>query len=267
MHSLLAAFVNERVNRVRQTEEVQARSIFLRIVSHELRTPIHGILASTEILHGSRLTFAQRSLISAIESAGTHWNSQTNYCKLNDKPTNLFTIEFYITGIGRILSDLESYIKRADLIESYSELHSGINGIRFAKTLVTITGGNFKLMTSSRDPKSHEFSHTFIITIDLQKTVEEIVKLMKIFEMQMVQRIFIEKIDNKQINTMIFDTSELEDQLIEEVCQRAKSASVMIICITKMLRNIVISDIAAKSGIHGDKIYLIGKQIEGIQEE
>lgn len=37
-----------------------------------MRTPIHGILASTEILRGSQLTSAQRSLISAIQSAGTN---------------------------------------------------------------------------------------------------------------------------------------------------------------------------------------------------
>ncbi|CAG8682617.1 22736_t:CDS:10 [Rhizophagus irregularis] len=358
----------------KQSEEVQGRSVFLRIVSHELRTPIHGILASTEILRGSQLTSAQRSLISAIQSAGTNVihiadhilrisntrgfeqrseqfdlylaceqisegmspflesqnfdfdfdykvpfsqslligdigllkqiiiNSMNNMLNIardgkvmftvkakdegatperTDKLTNLFTVEFNLTGIGQILDNVESYIK----------------------SLVDSIGGNFEIKKSPEDPNSHESSYTFIITIDLQKAAEEndrisvtkpfplryvtevgadprislrvgiirthkedsfimkeIESILKTdFEMETVQRISIEDIDNERVNTIIFDTSEIEEQVIEEVCQKAKSANVPIILITKLMRTSLVSETVSKSGIKEEKVYFIVK--------
>ncbi|PKC10935.1 hypothetical protein RhiirA5_397809 [Rhizophagus irregularis] len=373
----------------KQSEEVQGRSVFLRIVSHELRTPIHGILASTEILRGSQLTSAQRSLISAIQSAGTNvihiadhilrisntreqrseqfdlylaceqisegmspflesqnFDFDFDYkvpfsqslligdigllkqiiINLNiardgkvmftvkakdegatpertDKLTNLFTVEFNLTGIGQILDNVESYIKRSDITETCSELYDGINGIRFTQSLVDSIGGNFEIKKSPEDPNSHESSYTFIITIDLQKAAEEndrisvtkpfplryvtevgadprislrvgiirthkedsfimkeIESILKTdFEMETVQRISIEDIDNERVNTIIFDTSEIEEQVIEEVCQKAKSANVPIILITKLMRTSLVSETVSKSGIKEEKVYFIVK--------
>ncbi|CAB4381227.1 uncharacterized protein OCT59_014314 [Rhizophagus irregularis] len=380
----------------KQSEEVQGRSVFLRIVSHELRTPIHGILASTEILRGSQLTSAQRSLISAIQSAGTNVihiadhilrisntrgfeqrseqfdlylaceqisegmspflesqnfdfdfdykvpfsqslligdigllkqiiiNSMNNMLNIardgkvmftvkakdegatperTDKLTNLFTVEFNLTGIGQILDNVESYIKRSDITETCSELYDGINGIRFTQSLVDSIGGNFEIKKSPEDPNSHESSYTFIITIDLQKAAEEndrisvtkpfplryvtevgadprislrvgiirthkedsfimkeIESILKTdFEMETVQRISIEDIDNERVNTIIFDTSEIEEQVIEEVCQKAKSANVPIILITKLMRTSLVSETVSKSGIKEEKVYFIVK--------
>ncbi|RGB30258.1 hypothetical protein C1646_818027 [Rhizophagus diaphanus] len=379
-----------------QSEEVQGRSVFLRIVSHELRTPIHGILASTEILRGSQLTSAQRSLISAIQSAGTNVihiadhilrisntrgfeqrseqfdlyhaceqisegmspflesqnfdfdfdykvpfsqslligdigllkqiiiNSMSNMLNIardgklmftvkakdegatperTDKLTNLFTVEFNLTGIGQILDNVESYIKRPDITETCSELYDGINGIRFTQSLVDLIGGKFEIKKSPEDPNSHESSYTFIITIDLQKAEEEndqisvtkpfplryvtevgvdprislrvgIIRthkedsftmkeiesiLKKDFEMETVQSISIEEIDNEQVNTIVFDTSEIEEQVIEEVCQKTKNANVPIILITKLMRTSLVNETVSKSGIKEEKVYFIVK--------
>lgn len=91
-------------------------------------------------------------------------------------------------------------------------------------------------------------------------TMEEIEStLKKDFEMETVQRISIEEIDNERINTIIFDTSEIEEQVIEKVCQKAKSANVPIILITKLMRTDLVSETVSKFGINEEKIYFIVK--------
>ncbi|GET02804.1 response regulator [Rhizophagus clarus] len=398
--SLLSVFVNERVfdtkNTDRQIEEAQSKAEFLRIVSHELRTPIHGILASTEILRESQLTSAQRSLNSAIQSAGENVihiadhilrisgkrgfeqqseqfdlfracdqisegmspllesqnfdfefdyqvplsqslfigdigvlkqiiiNSMNNMSKIilngkliftikakdgstserTDKLSNLFTIEFKITGIGHILDDCESSIEAdTELSVIYPEYYNEFSGIKLTRSLVDLIGGDFEIKKSPKDLKSHKSSYVFIITVDLQRVVKEsdriidtkpipsryvtevgndpkfllrvgiiqvethekdpfIIKkieatLIKDFEMKAVQRISIEEIDNERVNTIIFDTSEFEEQIIEKVCQKAKNANVVIIFITQLLRTAKVNETASKSGVYEDKLHFI----------
>jgi hypothetical protein len=81
--------------------------------------------------------------------------------------------------------------------------------------------------------------------------------LIKDFEMETVQRISIEEIDNERVNTIIFETSVIEEHIIEEVCQKVKSANVTIIFITKLLRTAMVSEAASKCGIQEDKIQFI----------
>ncbi|KAG8906833.1 His Kinase A domain containing protein [Tulasnella sp. 403] len=44
-----------------------AKSLFISNISHELRTPLHGILASAELLHDTRLTNTQDSYLKTVQ--------------------------------------------------------------------------------------------------------------------------------------------------------------------------------------------------------
>ncbi|GBC02267.1 hypothetical protein RclHR1_04530009 [Rhizophagus clarus] len=221
-----------------------------------------------------------------------------------DKLSNLFTIEFKITGIGHILDDCESSIEAdTELSVIYPEYYNEFSGIKLTRSLVDLIGGDFEIKKSPKDLKSHKSSYVFIITVDLQRVVKEsdriidtkpipsryvtevgndpkfllrvgiiqvethekdpfIIKkieatLIKDFEMKAVQRISIEEIDNERVNTIIFDTSEFEEQIIEKVCQKAKNANVVIIFITQLLRTAKVNETASKSGVYEDKLHFI----------
>ncbi|KAG9029586.1 His Kinase A domain containing protein [Tulasnella sp. JGI-2019a] len=56
-----------------------AKSLFISNISHELRTPLHGILASAELLHDTRLTNTQMSFLKTVKTCATSLVETVNH--------------------------------------------------------------------------------------------------------------------------------------------------------------------------------------------
>ncbi|CAG8230049.1 unnamed protein product [Penicillium nalgiovense] len=76
------------VSRIHWATTERSKFDFISSVSHELRSPLHGILASSELLHASSLSPPQEEMVTMIEKSGFTLLDTTNhmleFCKVNN---------------------------------------------------------------------------------------------------------------------------------------------------------------------------------------
>lgn len=67
------------VSRIHWATTERSKFDFISSVSHELRSPLHGILASSELLHASSLSPPQEEMVTMIEKSGFTLLDTTNH--------------------------------------------------------------------------------------------------------------------------------------------------------------------------------------------
>ncbi|UZE27263.1 ATP-binding protein [Pseudomonas asplenii] len=65
--------INEKLGQAKKAAEQadQYKTQFLASMSHEIRTPMYGVIGATDVLAGTSLNPAQRSLLNTIQASGT----------------------------------------------------------------------------------------------------------------------------------------------------------------------------------------------------
>ncbi|OQE17229.1 hypothetical protein PENSTE_c021G07744 [Penicillium steckii] len=85
---VFADSIVSEVSRVNWISTEKSKFDLLSSLSHELRSPLHGILASAELLHGTRVDAGQEDMVKMIEQSGLNLLETTDhlltYCKINN---------------------------------------------------------------------------------------------------------------------------------------------------------------------------------------
>lgn len=71
--------IMSQVSRLHWTATEKSKFDFISSINHELRSPLHGILASTELLHATNLVPHQEDMVKMIEMSGLNLLDTTDH--------------------------------------------------------------------------------------------------------------------------------------------------------------------------------------------
>lgn len=96
---------------------------FISSINHELRSPLHGILASTELLHATKLLPSQEDMVKMIEKSGMNLLDTTDhlldFCQINN---STLVKKFNQPHTGQDAADLGSEFDLDHLVEDVADI-------------------------------------------------------------------------------------------------------------------------------------------------